>query len=416
MIAKSLERARQAAAWVYRFALHTFRMFYSQRGLQIASALAYATLLSIVPLLTVMFAFPGGLPGFEGAGDTIQSFVFRNFVPTVGETVQGYLGGFSQNASKLTATGIVTLVVIALMLMETIDNAINAIWRVRKRRSPVGRFLVYWAMITLGPLLVGFGLFSTSYVLSLPVVSDVDVSLGLQRRLLSVLPFLTTSVAFTLLYVLVPNCYVRRAHAVAGGVIAAILFEYAKVGFGVYVRSVSTEQVYGALAVIPLFLVWIYLSWVIVLLGAYISYCLAGFSMKRDRARADAQSWDFEDVWQVLRALWQAQGEGGALSVQALSRGVRMAPHLIDDILACLEQANWVGSTSDGDWMLSRDLDTVTLWDLHRIVPRRLPEDQMQKSSDRWQRALGEALEPHRADAVRSLNIPVADILKKGSE
>lgn len=416
MTAESWERARYAVVWVYRFALHTFEMFYRQRGLQVASALAYTTLLSIVPLLTVVFAFAGSLPVFEGAGEAMQSFVFRNFVPAFGETVQEYLGGFSKNASKLTATGIVTLVIIALLLMETIDLAVNLIWRVRQRRSALGRFLLYWAMITLGPLLVGFGLFSTSYVLSLPVVSGVEASLGLQRRLLALLPFLTTSVAFTLLYVLVPSCYVRRTHAVVGGVVAAVLFELAKMGFGVYVRSVSTQEIYGTLAVIPLFLIWIYVSWVIVLLGAYISYCLAGFSLKKERARADRQTWDFEDVWQVLRRLWESQNEGGSLAVHELSPAVRLAPHDVNDILACLEEANWVGRTSAGSWMLARDLDTVTLWDLHHIIPRRLPVSDVRDGGDRYLRALGRALDPHREDAARSLNVPIADVLRKAEE
>lgn len=413
-MANIIERACYGAIWVYRFALYTFRLFYGQRGLQIASALAYATLLSVVPLLTVMFAFPGGLPMFKGLAGTIQSFLFHNFVPAFGETVQHYLGDFSKNASKLTATGIASLVIIALMLMETIDEAINAIWRVRNRRSPVGRFLVYWAMITLGPLLVGVGLFSTSYLLSLPMVSNVDASLGLQRRLLSILPFLTTSVAFSLLYVLVPNCYVRRSHAVIGGVFAAILFECAKFGFGIYVRSVSAEEIYGALATIPLFLIWIYTSWVIVLLGAYVSFSLAGFNMKKDQMRGDQEQWDFEDAFAVLGALWEAQKSGQTLSVQGFAgSGVQLAPHHVSEILHCLERGLWVGRTAQGGWMLSRDLDAITLWDLHQIIPRRLPIDDVRDSDDRWLSGLAKALESHRTDIARNLNVPLSEVLRR---
>lgn len=415
MISRWLERARSGAIWICGFSLFTIRQFYRQRGLQIAASLAYATLLSIVPLLTVMFAFPGGLPVFADLGETIQSFLFRNFVPAFGETIQEYLGGFSRNASRLTATGLLFLVIIALMLMATIDNAINMIWHVRNRRGRVGRFLVYWAMITLGPLLVGFGLFSTSYLLALPVVSEMDASLGLQRRILSVLPFLTTSVAFSLLYILVPNCHVRQGYALTGGIIAALMFEMAKMGFGVYVRSVPTEAIYGAIAVIPLFLIWIYTSWVIVLLGAHISFCLTEFKLDRDRSGRDGDWWRFEDAFGVVRALWQAQNTGGAVSVPSLpGAGVRLAQYHVNEILDCLERGKWVERTAEGDWILSRDLDTVTLWDLHRIIPRRLPFDGLHGAADGGLRELEQVLRAHRDELARGLNIPVAEILRRG--
>ena len=145
---------------------------------------------------------------FEDMGDSVQTFIFNNFAPAFGDSIRQYLNEFSQKASKLTTTGLVILVLIALMLMATIDSALNTIWHVRHRRNPVARFLVYWAIISLGPILLGTGLVSTSYLLSTSVVSGVDVSLGfeLKKNLLSSIPFLTTSVAFTLIYVLIPNC------------------------------------------------------------------------------------------------------------------------------------------------------------------------------------------------------------------
>ncbi|MGY8815691.1 MAG: YihY family inner membrane protein [Gammaproteobacteria bacterium] len=194
-----------------------FRQFYQQRGLQIASSLAYATLLALVPLITVMFGFLGGLPLFENMGNTIQTYIFNNFVPAFGETVLTYLKGFSQKASQLTVTGLVMIFFIALMLMATIDNAFNSIWHIRNRRNPVARILVYWAILTMGPILLGVGMFSSSYLLSLPLISGVEASFGLKERLLTWLPFLTTSMAFTILYILIPNCFVLRRHALAGG-------------------------------------------------------------------------------------------------------------------------------------------------------------------------------------------------------
>ena len=261
---------------VLYFSRFFLRHFYTLRGMQTASSLAYTTLLSIVPLIAVMFGLFGKIAILQDVSASIQEFVFTNFVPHFGQTIQGYISGFSTKASQLTITGSMVLVVIAIMLMATIDNAFNRIWFVTKKRNPIARLLVYWAVLTMGPLLIGIGLASTSYLLSLPVVADVDSTLNLKAHFLSWLPFLTTSIAFTLLYILVPNCYVSKRHALVGGIICAILFEFAKYGFGIYVRTMpSYENIYGAISIIPLFLIWIYVSWVIVLFGAHISFCLS---------------------------------------------------------------------------------------------------------------------------------------------
>ncbi|MFT5350023.1 MAG: membrane protein, partial [Gammaproteobacteria bacterium] len=144
MISKLLNSLQQACLWLFYFSRFSVRQFYRQRGLQIASSLAYATLLALVPLVTVMFGFLSGLSVFENMGDAIQTFIFNNFAPAFGDSVRQYLNEFSQKASKLTTTGIIVLVAIALMLMATIDSALNTIWHVRRRRNPVARFLVYW--------------------------------------------------------------------------------------------------------------------------------------------------------------------------------------------------------------------------------------------------------------------------------
>ncbi len=158
-----------------------FHQFVKRRGLQTASSLAYTTLLSLVPLIAVMFSFFGNLPVFKDINEIIQEFVFNNLVPAFGQTVKDYLIDFSIKASKLTTTGIIILVIIALMLMATIDTALNNIWNITSRRKPLARFLIYWAILTLGPILLGIGLYSTSYLLSLPVIDSVDTSLRLKN-------------------------------------------------------------------------------------------------------------------------------------------------------------------------------------------------------------------------------------------
>lgn len=212
-----------SAIWLFNFVRYVFQQFFARRSLQSASSLAYTTLLSLVPLIGVMFSFFGNLPVFKDLSEVIQEFIFSNFVPSFGQTIRDYLINFSIKASHLTTTGIIFLVIIALMLMSTIDSALDNIWHINKRRGFIARFLVYWAILTLGPVLIGVGLYSTSYLLTLSLVDSVDTS-----RLLTLMPFYTTGIAFTLLYTLVPNTSVNIRHAIAGGVIAAILFELAK--------------------------------------------------------------------------------------------------------------------------------------------------------------------------------------------
>ena len=257
---------------------YILRHFYLSNGMQVASSLAFTSLLSFVPLLTVMFGLFGEISVLQNFSTLIQNFIFANFVPEFGQTIEQYIYIFSMKASQLTISGSVFLVLIAMMLLATIDNSFNRIWKIKKKRNPIKRILIYFSLLIIGPLLIGIGLALTSYLLSIPVIADVDTTFNVKTHLLGWLPFLMTSIAFILLYILVPNCYVYKKYAVSAGVICAILFELAKYGFGIYVKEMSGyENIYGALAILPLFLVWIYISWVIILFGAHITFCLSSF-------------------------------------------------------------------------------------------------------------------------------------------
>ena len=257
---------------------YILRHFYLSNGMQVASSLAFTSLLSFVPLLTVMFGLFGEISVLQNFSTLIQNFIFANFVPEFGQTIEQYIYIFSTKASQLTISGSVFLVLIAMMLLATIDNSFNRIWKIKKKRNPIKRILIYFSLLIMGPLLIGIGLALTSYLLSIPVIADVDTTFNVKTHLLGWLPFLMTSIAFILLYILVPNCYVYKKYALSAGVICAILFELAKYGCGIYVKEMSGyENIYGALAILPLFLVWIYISWVIILFGAHITFCLSSF-------------------------------------------------------------------------------------------------------------------------------------------
>jgi len=263
---------------IYTRTLYIFRHFYLSNGIEAASALAFESLLSLVPLLTVMFGLFAQISILQDFSAMIQNFIFTNFVPEFGQTIEKYIYIFSSKASQLTISGSFILIIIALMLLATIDNTFNRIWEIKKKRNPIKRVCIYFLLLIMGPLLIGIGLALTSYLLSIPVIADVDTAFNIRTNLLHWLPFLMTSITFILLYILVPNCYVSNRHAVIAGVICAILFELAKYTFGIYIKEMSDlENIYGTLAIVPLFLIWIYISWVIILFGAHITYCLSLF-------------------------------------------------------------------------------------------------------------------------------------------
>lgn len=410
---RSIKWVWHRCEWLFYFTRYFTRQFFRQRGMQIAASLAYTTLLSLVPLVTVVVTFLHGMPMFDRVNDVIQTFIFSNFVPNFGDTIRDYLSTFSSKASQLTITGMAVLFVIALMLMNTIDGAINTIWHVHNRRGPLARFLIYWAVLTLGPLLLGIGLLSTSYLLSLPLISGVGGSgYDLKAHLLSWLPFITSTTAFSLLYILIPNCFVLRRHACIGGVSAAVLFEFAKYSFGFYVKTVPTHEIYGAVAIIPIFLIWIYMSWVIVLLGAHITFCLTAFRLGQEKAGRKEGEWDFVEVFRIIALLWRMQKEGRALGFSLMRRhGIRIPQYHFNEIMEHLQEASWVEMTSQGAWLLSRDLDNVTVLDLHQIIPRPLPHSVPDRSVDRELQGLYNVLRNYRESLETNLAVPLSRVI-----
>jgi membrane protein len=411
---RAINNTRLVLIWLTYFIRTSFSQFVHHRGLQMSSSLAYTTLLSIVPLIAVMFSFFGNLPVFKDINEIIQDFVFSNFVPAFGQTVREYLINYSYKASQLTAAGIIALVLIAILMMSTIDSALNNIWNVTTKRNPIARFLIYWAILTLGPILVGIGFYSTSYLLALPLIDTWDSSLHLKAKLLTYIPFFTTTLAFTLMYTLIPNCHVNRRYALIGGISAAILFEVAKFIFGAYVKAVPTYQmIYGALAVMPMFLIWIYLSWVIVLFGAQIAYSLSVFRMEKGGQKATHTHWDFFDAYHIIAELWQAQNKGNYLSAFELRRsGIKISHLLINEILSLLKNKNWITHNESDKWILSRDMNEVTLLDLYKLLPCKLPTT-INDPSDHWQLTLSDTINKNSQGQQEALAVKLGALLRQ---
>ena len=259
------------------FAQFVWGRFQQDRLTVTAGYLAYVTLLSLVPMIAVVFGMMSAFPVFQSLKQEMEQFVYHNFVPTAGDMLKEYIDGFVANATNTTAVGIGALVVVALMLISAIDKNLNYIWRSTQSRPLAQAFAMYWMILTLGPVLIGASIAISSYIFSLRLFGAESL-FGIGYLLLRGLPFLFSVLTFLLVYTVVPNCKVRLIHAFIGALLAATLFELAKRGFAIYITNFPSYQaIYGALATIPILFVWVYLSWLVVLFGAEATACLGEY-------------------------------------------------------------------------------------------------------------------------------------------
>ncbi len=245
-----------------------------------AGYLSYVTLMSLVPLMVVMLSVMTAFPIFSEIRELIENFVYQNFVPASGDVVQEHITGFVSNASKMSAVAITALFIFAMLLISAIDKCLNKLWRVDEKRRVITSFSMYWMVLTLGPVLVGSSLVLSSYILSMVSLGDYDL-LGLTNVLVRGLPLVASTTAFFILYMVVPNKVIPAKFAIAGAVLAAVLFEVAKKAFAIYVTQLPSYQaIYGALSSIPILFLWVYLSWLVVLVGALFTVSLEDFDTK----------------------------------------------------------------------------------------------------------------------------------------
>ena len=256
---------------------YLLRRFHEDRILYYSGYLSYVTLLSMVPLLAVIFSLFSIFPFFEKLKEEVEEFVFRNFVPELGDVVQEQILSFVDNATRMTPFGLIVLLVVALLLLSSIDHTLNQIWRVGKNRGIILSYSIYIVVLISSPVLLGTGLAANSYLVSLGGIEEGS-ELSAIKLILSSMHFLGSFLFFLLLYIVVPHTKVHFWSAVFGALIATLLFELSKSVFALYFINFPVYQaIYGALAVIPLLFVWVFISWVVVLVGAQISASLDGF-------------------------------------------------------------------------------------------------------------------------------------------
>lgn len=340
--------------------------FMQDRCAGMAASLTFTTLLSLVPMVTIALTLFSTFPVFSEFAEVTKRFLLANMLPeTGGKMISRYMEQFAESAARLTTVGLVFLGLTAMLMIHTIEEAFNTIWRVSRRRTVVQRILIYWALLTLAPLLIGGSLSLTSWLVGMSVGYAKQVP-AFGVLLLKVLPVLLTTLAFSLMFRIVPNRYIPVRHALIGGVVAAAAFESMNSAFAFYITHFPTYKlVYGAFASIPIFLLWVYLSWLTILLGALIAASLSHW--RGDPAKKLSTTAQLYYALRVLRAMNESMRSGKVQTLPSLSRELHIGFDTLEHILAKLEQAGLLGKLSGRGWALARDMDHVQAAELYRL-------------------------------------------------
>lgn len=350
-------------AWFFLRLLRT--QFVADGCRQSAAALTYTTLFAIVPILTVAYSVLAMVPALREKGDAMQEWLLGVIAPSAGEQVQHYISEFARQTSNLTMVGGVFLLITSVLLLRNIETTLNRIWRVARPRQGLLALLTYWAVLTLGPLTLAVGLGASSYIASVSLFTDTVAMVGGMSIWLKLLPFIMSTVMLTLLYVLVPNCHVPLKQGVLGGVVAAVLFELAKTAFAKFIKMAPTyEIIYGAFAAVPLFLLWIYVSWIIVLAGAELVRTAVVFAEYRGQVPK------MQALLRALHVLWLCQQRGVVLQPAQLRHTLQSAHvNQWDEYRDLLVELQLVQRADDGTYVLTRDLRNITVAELMGMTP-----------------------------------------------
>ncbi len=379
--------------------------FSSDRCNQTAASLTFTTLLSLVPLMTIALTMFSAFPVFEDFSSNIKTYLLNNLMPdTAGVVITRYMQQFTESATRLTTVGIGFLALTAMLMMLTIDRAFNIIWRVARPRPLVNRLVVYWAVLTLAPLLVGVSLSLTSWL--------VGVSMGYAKHIpvfgveaLKVLPVLLTTLAFAMMFRLIPNRYVPRRHALIGAFVAAVLFETMNRVFGFYVSHFPTYKlVYGAFASVPIFLMWIYLSWLTILFGAEITASLSHWRTPVMKKRSSAIL--LLDALRILKTMMNGFQQGKVSTFPEMSKSLHIGYDELERILEKLAGAGMVRKAEGQGWLLMRDGNQIRANELMKlfVLDRdSLPARQISDPLQEWLSTCTDQIDQHADVTLQEL-------------
>ncbi|MDO4248800.1 MAG: YihY family inner membrane protein [Neisseria sp.] len=384
----------------FGFTLFLWQRFNGLRVPQTAGSLTFTSLLALVPVLTVALVVISAFPMFSEVSGEFVRFINMTIVPQGADAVMDYLNEFKAKASNLTAIGIIMLGVTSLLLVQTIDQTFNRIWQVKNPRPLWMQFLLYWALLTFGPLAVGVSLLVWGLLLK---QSGLETAFPLlSETLAAVTSLLFSTVALWLLYRLVPNRFVPAKHAFAGALITAVLLEILRWGFKLYISRFNSYQlIYGAFAAIPVFLVWLHALWMVVISGAVLTSTFSYWRGEAFRRRLDAHG-RFDDVLKILLLLDEAQQSGRVMKVQQFRQHINMGYDELGDLL---EQLVRYGYTFQGrhGWVLKTNAEHIIISDLFKYFVYRSTGPASE--TDYLAKTIDQIMQP----CIENLHISLAD-------
>jgi membrane protein len=381
------DRARSGS-----FARFVLKRFLGDRLFEAAGALSFTTVFALVPLSMVVFGVLSAFPVFDQWSVRLSDYIFSNFVPRAAQAVEGYLREFSANTKDMTTAGVIALVASLLVTLVSVETTFNRIWRVPTARPKFSRFLVYWTVLTLGALVAATSLALSTRFFALDVFETM-AGRWLEALLLWVAPMAIELLAFAAVFKVVPHRTVKWRHALAGALLSD--------SFGVY------QKMYGPLAFVPIFLLWVFLGWTSILFGASFASSMSAFRYQPVALRLP-HGYELYGLLRMLGRFQMARVRGTGLhSDEIQQQEPILTDALIQELLGQLAAINVVSRAEGGEWLLARDLDDVTLGELYEAGRLRVP--------------VAEAHLPHRDDAlgiavmgtVDSLRIPLRDLLKQ---
>lgn len=399
---------------LWRRIQYLFSRFNADRCSENAAALTYMSLFALVPLLTVIYTMASAVPAFQGLEVKVQAFLFENLMPDTNSEITGYLEDFSRQAKNLTGPGIAFLLITAVLMLRNIEKALNQIWRASENRSPISSFMLYWAVLSLGPITIGLALAISTYLSSFAGALEAYDVIGAQAFMLKIAPLLLSTAGFSLIYMAVPNCRVPFKHSLIGGFVAACAFHIARAAFTDLVVGSSYTFIYGAFAAVPLFLLWIYLSWNIVLIGGILVHSLSAYqSEEQARRPLVLKSLD------VLNVLWQKQKTGQPVGEIELLNGKHAVTRGLDSdswrkMRDIFLEKKLIAENEKGQYLLSRDLNTITIWQLKEWVNNEhsLTEEEA-PGKQAWQQQAYRLLQEQRRQQRSSLDIDLVSLFSQ---
>ncbi|MFK8042066.1 YihY family inner membrane protein [Congregibacter sp.] len=376
-----------------------------------AAALTYMSLFALVPLLTVLYTMASAVPAFQGLESNIQELMFDNLVPETSAGIEEYLSDFSRQAKNLTGFGIAFLIVTAILMLRNIEQAFNLIWRTRGNRSTISSFLLYWAILSLAPVTIGLGLGVSTFLASFAGRLEEWDIIGIGALLLRMLPYFLQVLGFTLVYAAVPNCRVPVKHAFVGGVIAATSFNIARALFTKLVSGSSITFIYGAFAAVPLFLLWIYISWNIVLVSAIVVHSLSAY-----QSEAQSRRPLLIKGLEVLETLWRRQSKGLPLKELDLLSGKKLSvdAESWQQLRDCFLKHRIIAKDERGHYLLARDLHSVPLWQVQQWLDT---EGELsivaRESMPDWEQRAIKLLDEQQQGIREHMDVPLATLFER---